>query len=144
MIFVADVLGFPLARIAPRIVKLPRFPRGTNIEIAQVCNDDSLLVRVWERGVGETRSCGTGAVAACTAAVVRGLLPAGEIPVRLKGGRLLVRWAGHGPAWLSGDAVEVFRGNWRRKRVEEEGSGTLPYGFASRRTEERGKRPCFP
>ena len=129
VIFVDDVLGFSLSRIAPRIETLPIFPNRTNVEFVQICNDGSLLARVWERGTGETRACGTGAVASVAAAMARGMLKRDQtVTVRLTGGNLTVRWDGRGPAWLAGEAVEVYRGNWlRRQRVRESESDILPY-----------------
>jgi diaminopimelate epimerase len=113
VVFIENVTSFPLGQIAPRIEIDPLFPERTNVEFAQVCNDGSLLMRVWERGVGETQACGTGAVAAVATAVAAGRLAPGEAhSVRLPGGELSVNWDGRSPAWLAGDAVEVFRGTW--------------------------------
>ena len=114
VVFIDNVTSFPLGQIAPRIEIDPLFPERTNVEFTQVCNDGSLLVRVWERGVGETQACGTGAVAAVAAAVVENRLAPGDShSVRLPGGELGVSWDGRSQAWLAGDAVEVFRGTWK-------------------------------
>ncbi len=115
VIFVDDVLAFPVREVGPRIEGMDAFPERTNVEFTQLCNDDSLLVRVWERGSGETLACGTGAVAAVAAAMSDQRIPFGAaVTVRLQGGELSVRWDGRGAAWLAGEAVEVFRGVWRR------------------------------
>jgi len=115
VIFVDDVLAFPVREVGPRIEGMAAFPERSNVEFVQVCNDGTLLMRVWERGSGETLACGTGAVAAVAAAMTAERLPTGEsVSVRLQGGDLAVRWDGSSTAWLAGDAVEVFRGVWRR------------------------------
>jgi diaminopimelate epimerase len=123
VILIENVAGFPFREIAPGIETAPCFPDRTNVEFVQVCNDGSLLVRVWERGSGETRACGTGAVASVAAAVARGRIEAGGgVTVRLPGGDLSVRWDGSDSAWLAGEAIEVFRGVWRHGTRAGDGS----------------------
>ena len=81
-----------------------------NTEFIKVLDDHTLKMRVWERGSGETRSCGTGACAAVVAAVENGLCPAGEeITVKQPGGDLTVRYA-DGIVYMTGTAVKVFDG----------------------------------
>ncbi len=96
----AVVLGDPddLPLIGPLLERHPRFPRGTNVQVARVDGPGRVTARVWERGVGETRSSGTSAVA--VAAATHGQ---GEVAVRFPGGELLVR-LGEGGATLIGPA----------------------------------------
>lgn len=108
-----DLDAFPLAEIAPQIETLPAFPGRTNVEFVRPGEAGSLLVRVWERGSGETMACGTGAVASAAAAIVSGKREPGRpVTVHLRGGDLAVSWDGQGPARLEGEAREVFRGVW--------------------------------
>jgi diaminopimelate epimerase len=88
----------------------PRFPRRVNAGFMQVLDRNHIRLRVFERGVGETLACGTGACAAVVAGIRRGLL---DSPVRVDapGGRLSIAWSGPGqPVMLSGPAVTVFEG----------------------------------
>jgi diaminopimelate epimerase len=79
-------------RIGPGVERAPEFPEGTNVELARVQADGSVLLWVWERGCGITQACGTGACATAVAAVRRGLRPAdAPIPVHLPGGMLEIR-----------------------------------------------------
>jgi diaminopimelate epimerase len=100
---VVDVVG-------PFVEKHTLFPHGTNVEFAERTKDGIDLV-VWERGVGVTHACGTGACATVAVAVVKGLIPA-KVPcrVRLPGGTLLVTIDDRGEATLEGPAVHVFSG----------------------------------
>lgn len=87
-----------------------RFPAGVNVEVAAVESSDRISMRVWERGVGETAACGTGAVAAVAAGVAQGLVrPRTE--VMLRGGRAEVE-LGEGTSWITGPARLVYRGEW--------------------------------
>ncbi|HKE36160.1 MAG TPA: diaminopimelate epimerase [Candidatus Baltobacteraceae bacterium] len=83
------------------------FPNGTNVHLAAVDGEDGLRVRHWERGVGLTMACGTGAVACAAAAIERGMLNS-PVEVLTPGGRLTVEWDGAGQAFLTGPAVRVF------------------------------------
>ncbi len=96
----------------PRLTHHPWWPRGVNVEFADVRAPDHITVTVWERGCGLTQACGTGATATAAAAVARGLAPAGTpIRVTLPGGDLWITVAGDGSqAWMEGPAAEVFRG----------------------------------
>lgn len=87
------------------------FPERTNAEFVEITGKNSLKMRVWERGSGETLACGTGACAAAVAAVINGFCEKGaEIAVKVPGGKLSVRWAESDEVYLSGNAVEVFEG----------------------------------
>ena len=97
-------------QLGPRIATHPAFPRGTNVELACVSSDAIDLV-VWERGVGITMACGTGACATVAVACAKGLAPKGRPhAVRLPGGRLLVTIDDDGRATMRGPARRVFAG----------------------------------
>jgi diaminopimelate epimerase len=95
-----------LTMLAERIQTAPLFPKGTNVHVAALDGEDTLRVRHWERGVGLTLSCGTGAVACAAAAIARSMVRS-PVEVFVPGGKLTVEWAG-GPAYLTGPAVRVF------------------------------------
>ncbi len=104
--------GGDLRRLGPAFQRDARFPGGINVELAAVEGPDRLRVRVWERGSGETRSCGTGACAVVAALAGRGLCGR-EAEVAFPGGSLWVRWDGAtGHLFLTGPAVPVFKGVW--------------------------------
>ncbi len=113
VVFVEEAAKAPVEALGPGVERAPLFPNRTNVEFVQVLDKGSLLVRVWERGSGETLACGTGAVAAAAAAMSTGRLEKNKpVGVLLPGGELTVCWDGSGPALLSGEAVTVFRGVW--------------------------------
>jgi diaminopimelate epimerase len=95
--------------VGPRIATHPRFPGGTNVEFAQV-RDGAIDVVVWERGVGRTLACGTGACAVAVAAVQKGLLRADRVRVSLPGGDLEIEPRDGGATYMTGPARLVFRG----------------------------------
>lgn len=100
----------PVGEVGPRVENHPAFPDRINVGFAAPDRDGAgLRLRVWERGAGETRACGTGAAAAVAVAVGRGLAES-PVTVRLPGGPLLVELTG-GRAWLTGPARTVFRGS---------------------------------
>jgi len=97
-------------RIGPLVATHARFPGGTNVEIAHFAGTHVDLW-VWERGVGITLACGTGACATVAAGVAKGRVRANEdVPVRLPGGELTVRIDDHGHAIMRGPAHHVFSG----------------------------------
>ena len=104
--------GFPegeaFARLGALLERHPAFPRRSNIEFCRR-TDDGAEVRVWERGVGATLACGTGACAALAAGAEQGLLPRQAV-MRLPGGPLEVRWDAGGHLFLTGAAETVFTG----------------------------------
>lgn len=105
------VTDFPLARIGPRIENLDMFPNRANFEVARVINPQEIEVRVWERGVGETLACGTGACAVAVAAQLYGFVNH-KVDVRLQGGTLKVIWDGSSEVLMNGPAETVFSGTW--------------------------------
>ncbi|MGA2397265.1 MAG: diaminopimelate epimerase [Steroidobacteraceae bacterium] len=107
---VADVKSAPVARLGPAIERHPRFPRRANVGFMQVLGAGHIALRVFERGVGETLACGTGACAAVAVGVRQGLLGS-DVEVDLPGGTARVSWGGPGEhAWLTGPAITVFSG----------------------------------
>ena len=107
---VADVDAAPVAVQGPLIEAHSRFPQRVNAGFMQIVGRQAIRLRVFERGVGETLACGTGACAAVVAGIARGLL---DSPVRVttRGGELTVAWNGIGsPVLMTGPAVTVFTG----------------------------------
>ena len=106
-----DVPAASAAELGPRLERHPLFPERTNVELVSM-EGAGLAVTVWERGVGLTEACGTGACAAMVAAVLEGRLPPGdERPVRLPGGVLHVRvLADLSRVWMRGPAERSFVG----------------------------------
>jgi diaminopimelate epimerase len=107
---VDDVDAAPVELTGPLIEHHPRFPNRVNAGFMQIVDRGHIKLRVFERGVGETLACGTGACAAAVAGISRGLL---DSPVRVdaRGGQLSISWAGDGqPVLLTGPAVTVFEG----------------------------------
>lgn len=107
--FVPDAETVPLAEIGPRIEHDPLFPQRINVEFAQVLAPDRIRMRVWERGVGITKACGTGACATLVAAARR-KLSARKADVILDGGTLTIEWTGDDRILMTGPATESFRG----------------------------------
>ena len=107
--FVADVSASDLASLGPQLEHDPLFPERANIGVAQLVGPDRLRVRVWERGVGLTRACGTGACAAAAAAHRRGLTGR-KVEVRLDGGPLAVEWREDGHMVMTGPVATSFTG----------------------------------
>jgi diaminopimelate epimerase len=109
---VADVERAPVATQGPVIERHSRFPRRVNAGYMQVVDRATIRLRVWERGVGETLACGTGACAAVVAGIRRGLLDS-PVRVQTRGGWLAIAWGGPGaPVRMTGPAVTVFEGEW--------------------------------
>ena len=106
---VADPETVALEVVGPLIERHPLFPRRVNVEFISVLPDGAVRMRVWERGVGETQACGTGASAVGVAAVRLGMA-ADPVVVRLNGGDLEIAVAGDGHVIMTGPATEVFTG----------------------------------
>jgi diaminopimelate epimerase len=114
VLFVDDEREAPVAEGGPELERHARFPARTNVEFV-ACREGRLAVRVWERGVGETAACGTGACASAVAAAVlgRASLP---IEVDLPGGRLMVRWRDGEEVELEGPCLAHAEGEWTAAR----------------------------
>ena len=107
--FVDDAEAVPLDALGPEIERHPLFPERTNVEAAQVLSPRRLRLRVWERGVGITRACGSGACAALVAAHARGLTERAA-DVDLDGGTLKIEWRDDGHVIMTGPAAVSFAG----------------------------------
>ena len=107
--FVPDAETVDLTTEGPKIEHHPMFPQRTNVEAVEVLNRSHLRMRVWERGVGITRACGTGACAALVAAARRGLSERKAI-VTLDGGDLEIEWRADNHVIMTGPVAEAFTG----------------------------------
>ena len=105
------VSDFPLSQLGPEVENLAIFPNRVNFEIARVVNRQQIEARVWERGVGETLACGSGACAITVAAQLHGYID-NKADIKLPGGILEVEWDGVGEVFLNGPAETVFTGEW--------------------------------
>jgi diaminopimelate epimerase len=106
--FVKDSDAVELERLGPTIETDPLFPERVNVNVASV-EDGALKLRVWERGAGLTRACGTGACATAVAAIRRKLV-ASPVEVQLPGGALIIAWAPGEAIRMSGPGTLVFEG----------------------------------
>jgi diaminopimelate epimerase len=104
-----DPERFHVEHIGPALERHELFPEGVNVEFARVQDDGTVAVRVWERGVGETLACGTGACAVAVAAGEAGLVP-GRVTVRFRGGTLTAERRDDGTVLLGGPVYHVFDG----------------------------------
>jgi diaminopimelate epimerase len=110
VIFVPDAQKAPLTTLGPKIETLSFFPRRTNVEFAQVLDTEHIRMRVWERGVGVTLACGTGACATAVAAIRRGLTGR-KVELVLDGGSLGIEWREEdGHVLMTGPTAMPFRG----------------------------------
>ncbi len=111
VIFMDGVSELDLDEIGPDFEKNPIFPERVNTEFVEIIDDKTLLMRVYERGSGETLACGTGACATVAAAVRRGICDYGEdITVKLLGGDLQIKYMTDGTVFMTGPAEFVFEG----------------------------------
>lgn len=112
IIYVDDVKNFDIEKWGPIIENNPIFPKKTNVEFVSVESEKSLQMRVWERGVGQTLACGTGACATAVAAVLN-KQALRDVIVHLKGGDLHIEWnEADNKVYMTGPAAEVFKGVW--------------------------------
>ena len=109
--FVPDCDAVPLERLGPLIEQDPLFPERVNVNVATIESRTAIRLRVWERGAGLTRACGTGACATAVAAIRRGLTER-KVEVALPGGTLTTEWAEDGRIAMTGAATESFRGTF--------------------------------
>ena len=111
VIYVDHVAQFPVTHYGPLLEHHPQFPQRTNVEWVEWLNQREIRQRTWERGSGETLACGTGACAAMVASVLNGKTDR-TVTVHLLGGDLEIEWAADEHVYMTGPAVEVFRGEW--------------------------------
>jgi diaminopimelate epimerase len=106
---VEDVMNFPVEVYGPLIETHEFFYNRTNVEFVEIIDKQTIRMRVWERGAGETPACGTGA---CAAAVASYLLEHtnNDVKVILNGGELDIQWNGMTKVYMTGPAVSVFKG----------------------------------
>jgi diaminopimelate epimerase len=109
--FVDDPAAVDLHRLGPLIETDPLFPERVNVNVASLRSRSSIQLRVWERGTGETRACGTGACATAIAAMRRGQADP-QVTVTQAGGDLTITWTGEGRIVMAGPAEESFRGSF--------------------------------
>ena len=109
--FVPDTDAVDLARLGPEIEHDPLFPERINVNVATIEARDAIRLRVWERGAGLTRACGTGACATAIGAMRRGLVDR-AVTVTLPGGPLRIEWREDGEIVMTGAAAESFRGSF--------------------------------
>lgn len=109
--FVDDADAAALETLGPVIEHDPLFPERVNVNIASLAGPDHLKLRVWERGAGLTRACGTGACATAVAGIRQGLVHS-PVRVSLPGGDLVIAWTEGGSILMSGPAAESFRGSF--------------------------------
>jgi diaminopimelate epimerase len=125
-LFVEDFDRVDWRRLGRLIESHTRFPERTNVEFVRVRSPEQIEVRIWERGVGETLSSGTGSSAAAVAACLTGRTGR-RVEVETPGGRLEVEWREDGEVVLTGEAQVVYRGEWLRQETE-----TRRHGDAAR------------
>ncbi len=105
------VADFPMSVFGPLVERLPVFPERVNFEVARVLDDNRIEARVWERGVGETQACGSGACAITIASKTLGYT-GDRVIVQLPGGLLRASYNGTGDVVLAGPAEIVYEGEW--------------------------------
>jgi diaminopimelate epimerase len=106
--FVKEADAVDLARLGPQIERDPLFPQRVNVNVASI-DGDALKLRVWERGAGLTRACGTGACATAVAAIRKKIISS-PVEIRLPGGSLEIAWSPGASIRMTGPAVHVFTG----------------------------------
>lgn len=107
----------PLHEVGPMIEEHPYFPRRANVEFVNVVNDHEARIRVWERGVGETQACGTGATATAVALVRNGQCVS-PVTVELPGGKLVVEVRPDWRVFMTGPAEEIYHGDLSSEFLE--------------------------
>jgi len=110
VLWVDDVETAPVDTVGPFLERDERFPNGTNVEFVQFIDAQTIRVRVWERGVGETLACGTGACAATVAGVLDGRIGRPAV-VELPGGDLTIEWREDDRVSMTGSAAVSFTGS---------------------------------
>lgn len=113
VIYMDDIDNLEIEKIGPKFENYKRFPNRINTEFAEVLDRNTVKMRVWERGSGETLACGTGACAVAVACILNGLTE-DEVTVRLLGGDLFIKWDREkDTVYMTGPAEIVFDGEWK-------------------------------
>ncbi|MCR4605686.1 MAG: diaminopimelate epimerase [Eubacterium sp.] len=113
VVFTSGIDDLDLEKIGPKFENHLAFPDRINTEFVEVIDDHTLRMRVWERGSGETISCGTGTCAVTVASVLNGYTKRDEeIEIRIRGGKLFDTYLGNGNVMMKGPATEVFSGEY--------------------------------
>ncbi len=111
VVFTKDAEHAPLTTVGAAMERHSAFPGGVNVEFVEKLGENTLRMRVWERGSGITMACGTGACASVAAAVAAGMFPAGsDVCVRLDGGELYIRVTSEGEVIMTGPAETIYEG----------------------------------
>ncbi len=111
VIFVDDVNDFPVKEVGSQIEIHNFFPKRVNVEFVQILNRQELIQRTWERGAGETLACGTGGAAVAVLSHLLGYTDA-QVTIHFKGGDLQYEYREGGSVQMTGEAVEVFQGEF--------------------------------
>jgi diaminopimelate epimerase len=111
VMFCNDVSAVPLELLGPYFECRPVFPKRINVHFVQVQSPGEVTMRTWERGSGITLACGTGACSVCVAGALSGRTSR-KVLAHLPGGDLDLHWADDNRVYMTGEAVEVFQGEW--------------------------------
>lgn len=111
VLLVDDILKAPVETLGPALESHALFPKRVNVGFMQIMNRNEVRLRVFERGVGETLACGTGACAAVVSGIRRGLLDP-EVHVYLAGGPLFIQWQLNQAVWMTGPTATTFEGSF--------------------------------
>ena len=113
VMFGPDAEHVPVEIYGPQVENHKMFPQKTNVEFVTVLDENTVRMRVWERGAGITQACGTGACASVVAAVISGKTSR-RVTVKLDGGDLLVSWPEQKHIFMTGPAEKTFTGTWEK------------------------------
>lgn len=109
--FVEEITDYWVHEIGPQVEVHPMFPNRINAEFIEIISQNEMIMRVWERGSGETQACGTGACASAVAGVLTGRTER-NVLIHLPGGDLRLEWSDSDEVYMTGPAVEVYEGVW--------------------------------
>lgn len=112
VLMTTNLFDMDVASIGAILSRHPRFPEGVNVGFMQIVTPNQINLRVYERGVGETQACGSGACAAVVVGRLQKKLLE-RVTVKMPGGQLYISWVGeHQPVWMTGEATKVFEGSF--------------------------------
>jgi diaminopimelate epimerase len=111
VLWVDSVDQAPVSSLGPQIAAHPCFPNGVNVNFAQIVDRSTIKLRVFERGVGETKACGSGACATAAVAITQGRVDS-PVKIELSGGQLTIQWlGGNNSLMMRGPAEISFHGH---------------------------------